>query len=691
MSYTNPVFVEMRNAMNKHFEENMVSGILMKTDCDTDTLWDLYLDSFPEDIKKPWRERAWHDCQACKKWFKKMSNVVSVSLDDYSMHTFFECIDDVPQEYKHTFDVLNSYIMDNTDVKDIFLSVDKKIGHEKNFEQLEEGKVIQHDHFFTILPDKVIRKGIKVGQDMSKARANKEVLHSSLESISSYAIETVLELIEDNNLYRGKEWKASLELFKKLKYEYMDVIAHDYLNRWLWVNSFAGESVSRIKNHSIGVLLTDLTKNIPLETALKRYEKVVAPANYKRPKAVFTKRMLEDAHKKIIELGYEDSLARRYAVIEDIGVKDTIFVNRELSKGIQGTADNLFDKLNKNAVVKRHDFNYATEIELQTFIDEVLPKSSEVFLYTDENLSGNFVSLIAPVNKDAPSMFKWDNPFCWAYRNNVADSMKEQVKKMGGDVDVDFRFSIRWNNKEEWDKNDLDAHCLEPNGRVIYYGDKRDFDTGGWLDVDIINPEEGVPAVENIQFKDKSKMTPGDYYLRVNQFTYRGGDGGFEAEIEFDGKIFEFSYPHKVNQDEFIEVACLTVDADHNFSLKANADLLVDKTSVVMWNVKMNEFIPVRLMSYSPNYWGDNQVGNQHVFFMLQDCISEDTPNAWFNEYLNNELNENKQVMEALGHEARVEVTDNQLSGMGFSVTKRNKITVKTIENAEEKIYNITI
>ena len=688
LDYTNENFRKMRDKMQEHFDSKMASKKLFKIDCDVEDMWQLYLATLPQIMAET---ELWHNCTACHRWFRKAANIVALTSDNEIITLWSG--ETIP-EYEHVFSVLNDYLLEKKQIKEAFFTSRSRVGLKTSYSEDDDGNPHRHDHFFLTLPKSVIRDGIKVGQTKDEVSTNRQVFERSINDIDLDALDTVIELIEDNNLYRGQQWLKHLKKFRELKRQVSSIDEGD-LNNWYWIKSMeAGSILSKIKNHSIGVLLLDLSEDVDLESALKRYEQVVAPSNYQRPKEIFTKKMLEEAKQKIEELGYSDSLQRRYAVMEDLSVKDVIFADRNVVSTLQDSTD-FFDMLEQEAITKPIDYGYIQAISLDEFISEVVPEATEIKLYTEASLISNFVSLIAPVNKDAPSMFKWDNPFSWAYKNNMADSMKQQVKAMGGDVDVDLRFSIRWNNTGEWDKSDLDAHCTEPGNqfeiREIYYSNKQSrLNTGGWLDVDIIDPKEGVPAVENIRFKDKSKMRYGEYLFRVHQFTARSGNAGFEAEIEFDGDIYHFTHYLPVKDGEYVDVAKVIYHEDGHFELIPILDSC--SSNIECWNIKMNDFVPINLICFSPNYWGDNATGNQHVFFMLKDCISDDTPNAWFNEYLDNELKEkHKKVMEALGRAAKVQPSDNQLSGIGLATTRAKEVTFKVIANNEEKIYKVIV
>lgn len=685
-------FKDFRKAIQDHFKK-MVADVdtLFEVEVDKDEMWNTYLDSYPAGTNMIYRKRREYDCSCCRQFIKTIGNAVSIK--DGKVDTIWN-IDIGDEKFQVVADTMDAYIRSKS-VSNIYVSQVKKIGTEYNMEQFEDGTLKRWDHFQVTLPDRFVdRSGRSVGDTRGSFRDTKNVFKRSLDEISIDALDTILELINSNTLYKGEEWKTVLTTFRKYKKEYEKIDSEAGRDLYAWEKSIeAGISIGRIRNHSIGTLLVNVSEGMDLDTAVKKYEQIVAPANYKRPKAIYTKKMLEDAKNTITELGYMDSLRRRFATLYDITVNNILFSNKDASKRIVG-ADDIFGEMEKEVAINPKKFSRVEEISASDFIDKVLPTAKEVEAFVENKHDKNFVSLIAPVISDAPTMFKWDNGLSWAYTGNITDSdMKANVKAAGGNVDGVLRFSIQWNESGN-DNSDLDAHCIEPNGHEIYFGSDRKprmSSMTGQLDVDITQPNTqmpGRPAVENITWIDMNKMKAGTYKFFVNQFSARGSKG-FKAEIEFNGEIHSFEYNKSLRTGENIQVAEVTLSNNGEFTIKEKLSGSSNISSREIWNVNTNQFVPVSVICYSPNYFDEQEgIGHRHLFFMIKDCINPEEPNGMFNEFLKNELVKHKRVFEALGSKCHVEDSDDQLSGIGFSMTKRADLIVK-VKGATERIMKI--
>jgi hypothetical protein len=514
-------------------------------------------------------------------------------------------------------------------------------------------------------------RSAKPDEDRGKLDASAQVLRRGLEELKPEALETVLGLIEANALYRGAEFERPVREFARLQRAYREAAQPD-LHVWANMES----PVARFRNSVIGTLVQDLSDGVELDRAVRSFETKVAPTNYKRTTALITPKMIDAALATLASLGLEQAVERRFARISDVSVNDVLFVDNSVRGDMKG---GLRDALMGATKAQPVDAKNATSISVSDFLRDVVPVARGMEVLFKNQHQGNLVSLTAPVHPDTGRLFKWRNDFGWSYQGEVTDSIKQRVKRAGGNTDAKLRVSLAWTNHD-----DLDLHAICPDGH-IYFGAK-----AGILDVDMnAGGRMSREPVENLSW---ANPRDGRYEIHVVQFSKREtADVGFSMEIEAGGRIQQFQHPKALAQSE--KVDCLTFDVRGGVMTDlriVSKGLTGGDLSVDAWGVKTETFVPVSTLMASPNHWhGAGEIGNKHWFFMLQGCRNPDPARGLYNEFLRGDLEPHRKVFEQLGSRTKCQPTDDQVSGLGFSSTRKDEAVVKVTTASSTRLYNV--
>ncbi|MCK5021461.1 MAG: hypothetical protein KAS32_30900, partial [Candidatus Peribacteraceae bacterium] len=164
------------------------------------------------------------------------------------------------------------------------------------------------------------------------------------------------------------------------------------------------------------------------------------------------------------------------------------------------------------------------------------------------------------------------------------------------------------------------------------------------------------------------------------------GKTGFTAEIEYEGKIHSYAYDKELRNNEKVQVALLEFSKE--YGIKFRKSLSSSSMSKDIWNLKTCQFHRVSTVMNSPNHWDGEETGNKHTFFILEDCLNPEKARGFFNEFLDERLRDHRKVFEVLGSRMRAEYSGSQISGLGFSSTKRNQVVCK-VAGAFSRIIKI--
>lgn len=634
---------------------------LFVVDVSGDELYEAYQNAFPEGSNPVFRERRDHDCSTCRQFVKNIGGVVAITGDKLVSIWDVKLDDDV---YAVVAARMSAFVKSKA-IKAPFFVTEPQYGSATT---VSGGEI--WNHFEAVVPRYYILKH-NTPNVVGERRTDFEVFTRSMETISAEAIDVVSELIDQNSIYMGQSFKATVDALKKHRRAYF-AVAEDRRALYAWQ---VAKPQTRYRNTVIGTLLVDISEGVDLESAVAKYEAKTAPTNYKRSTALVTDRMIADAKKTVEQLGIEDAFHRRYACREDIAVNNVLFVDGAVRPAMIG---GVFDGVKATKKSKAPEFGKTEKIGVADFIEKVLPRAESVEVFVKSELANSFVSLIAPVHADAPPLFKWDNGFSWSYAGELTDGIKERVKKAGGKVDGDVRVSLSWYNGDDLDLSVRWGH------QTVYFGTRRAF--GATLDVDMNagGATNSKDPVENIYWNRVADMPNGRFNIVVHNFRKRSNSNlGFVVEVEVCGKLWSKAVD-AIEDRAYVEIGSIVV----NNGVVEVVGLTPGGVAGEKWGVATESWVPVDMIMRSPNYWDGQAIGNEHVFFMLKGCVNPDDTRGFYNEFLRSDLNAHRKVFEVLGGTLKARYTENQLSGIGVSVTRKEELVVR-VKGAVNRVLNV--
>jgi hypothetical protein len=666
-----PVFA---SAVEARFRA-MSAGELLSVD--SPDIFDIYLAAFPEGTNPIFRVRTEHDCSMDKQFIRNLGRVVSI--EDGRVQTVWD-IPNLPYPY----DVVAAALADHVKqlaISSVFRTKERKYGAKSSIEHRVDpvsGLPTTHrwDHFWGDVADKHFTT--KPEEVRGSINTTFQVFKRGLDELTISAFDTVIDLIDSNSVYRGAEFRKAVSDFRELLRLYNLLNSPEARSAFAW--GHVDSPAARFRNSAIGTLVVDLSSGEDLEKSVKSFESKVAPENYKRSSSLITAKMIEDAVGKLKSLELESAVERRHARLSDVSVNNVLFVDNSVREVMK---DGIAGLLMESVKPVKVDIKNPEDISIDEFLGTIVPKASSIDLLLENKHLPNFMSLTAPAQVGAGQLFKWDNGFAWSYDGDVADSIKHRVKRAGGSVDGVLRVSLAWSNYD-----DLDLHVHTPDRQHIYYGNPGGLNQRRVLDVDMnAGGARSRQPVENLAWDRMPR--DGLYKISVNQFSRREQiDVGFTLEVESGGQIHNFNYDKAVAGT--IQALTLKIEGGQLVGVSTGAGVVGGSFSQEKWGVNTETLVPVNTMMASPNHWDGQGVGNKHWFFILKDCKNPEPVRGIYNEFLKNELDPHRKVFEVLGAKSKCPVSEDQLSGIGFSSTRSDKAIVVVKGNRLNKAFNVT-
>ena len=641
-------------------------------------LWEAYLENLPEE------GRFVYNCNACRHFIERYGNLVTI--DDTGSVRSVLWSHGVPNFFNAANAAMNNIILRSNKVIGVFESDVKVLGTPKT-------GVWTHLH--AVLPKEMVNRSRtkNAEQLMAEKREDFRILLAAIQEYPTNVVEQAVALLQTDTMYRGERILGVAEWFLNVHKSIEDVTGTNR-NNLIWKT--VGEAPTgfcHVKSSMIGTLLDDIVAGYSTRMIIARFEEKMNPQNYMRSQSAPTASAIAQAERIVEKLGIADSLRRRYARFDE--VLDKCFwtprgpLYKFLEKSSEAKTTGVFANVAAKDRTPQNDISLDMPMSTMTwakFSKNILPTAEKLEVKVDN--PNRFMALVTEAVPGSENILQWDNPFSWYYHGGIDGEMKRRVEAAGGMYEnCLIRCSLMWDSY-----TDLDLHCATPGGNHIYYRNKRESHTGGYLDVDA---NGGIATttkpVENIRWA--TRASNGHYQFWVHNYEDRNfRSNPYKVELEVDGKVYSCEGFLRGINDK-----ALAFEFDYRDGVVSNMNTgnPVSSSNSEMWNLAMNQFAEVKGIVKSPNMWNkinDERMDNHHTFFILKDCkdTSEGLGRGFFNEILKPELREIRKTLEA--YTASTPIEDVEMSdacGVGYTAGSEWNLVLRVTSGGNTRLIKI--
>lgn len=404
--------------LSDHFLEISAARPIFRTNAGGDKLWEIYLDSFPNE------DRQHFNCNACKSFIRRYGGLVYID-DDLQIKSAVWNPSLAPGYYNQTIDYMRDAVEDGaTRITQPFCSDAHIVG-------LPASDTGGWHHFF-----------IEVGKRTRHSSMVKRPHEVEAEKLQNFiSISRALDSYKDNHLHEAfnmLKWEslARHEKVSGVAKAFLDLKISTQSNRakrkeliWLYVANNP-DGFCHIRSSVLGSLLDDIASgDFDGEQIAKRFNVKMDGINYQRPKAAPSVGNIEQAEKIVKSMGIERSLQRRFARFEEVPkIWEPVEVENKPSDG--GVFGHLKDQGKSELVV-----GPSKSCSWTWFAREVLPEAIGIDLELNSS-RGNFSALLTAVHFDAPCIFQWGNHFSqYVYHGGSSPGrwgLEEPIAKVTG-------------------------------------------------------------------------------------------------------------------------------------------------------------------------------------------------------------------------------------------------------------------